>query len=77
MSQNFYSEINLHITWHTKESAPLLVPPVEAVVHHYLRGRCISTPGGMNERLLYWLRQIGGQRTTCLFMLSISWLREG
>ncbi len=41
MSRNFYSEINLHLTWHTKESSPLLVPEVEAEVHHYLRGRCI------------------------------------
>jgi hypothetical protein len=45
MSRNFYSEINLHMTWHTKESYPMLVPQVEAVVHHYLRGRCINTPG--------------------------------
>ena len=45
MSRNYYAEINLHITWHTKESAPLLIPKVEAIVHHYLRGRCIATPG--------------------------------
>ena len=35
MGGNFYSEINLHITWHTKESSPLLVPKVETEVHHY------------------------------------------
>ena len=35
----------LHITWHTKQSAPLLVPKLEAIVHHYLRGRCIDTSG--------------------------------
>src|SRR5205814_1056056 len=43
MSRNFYAEINLHITWHTKSSSPLLVPKVEAVTYHYLRGRCINT----------------------------------
>src|SRR5262249_48850447 len=26
MGQNYYSEINLHITWHTKACAPLLIP---------------------------------------------------
>jgi hypothetical protein len=45
MARNYYSEINLHVTWHTKESAPLLVPKVEAIAHHYLRGRCINSPG--------------------------------
>ena len=24
MARNYYAEINLHIVWHTKESAPLL-----------------------------------------------------
>ena len=45
MSRNYYAEINLHGTWHTKDSLPLLLPKVEAVTHHYLRGRCINTPG--------------------------------
>ena len=45
MARNFYSEIYLHVTWHTKESRPLLTPAVEAIAHHYLRGRCIDTPG--------------------------------
>src|SRR5262245_59403812 len=45
MARNYYAEINLHFTWHTKSSAPLLVPDVESIVHHYIRGRCINTPG--------------------------------
>lgn len=45
MSGNVYSEINLHLTWHTRQSAPLLEPKIEAMVHHSLRGRCINTPG--------------------------------
>src|SRR5262249_6349000 len=53
MARNSYSEINLHITWHTKESSPLLVPNVEAIAHHYLRGRCINTPG-------VFIHEIGG-----------------
>ena len=44
MSRNYYSEINLHIVWHTRESLPLLVPHVEAETHHYLKGRLFNTP---------------------------------
>lgn len=56
MARNYYSEINLHLTWHTKTSAPLLTPSVEAIVHHYLRGRCINTPG-------VYIHEIGGTET--------------
>jgi putative transposase len=56
MSRNFYSEIHLHITWHTKESLPLLVPQVEAVVRHCLQGKCINTPG-------VYVHEIGGVET--------------
>ena len=61
---NFYSEINLHITWHTKQSSPLLVPKVEAEVHHYLRGRCINTRG-------VYVHEIGGTETHVHLAISI------
>jgi putative transposase len=65
MSRNYYAEINLHVVWHTKESAPLLVPKVEAVVHHYLRGRCINTPG-------VFAHEIGGIETHVHLALSVA-----
>jgi putative transposase len=65
MARNYYSEINLHIIWHTKESAPLLVPNVEAVAHHYLRGRCINTPG-------VYIHEIGGIETHVHLCLAIA-----
>jgi REP element-mobilizing transposase RayT len=64
MSRNYYAEINLHITWHTKESAPLLVPKIETVVHHYLRGRCINSPG-------VFIHEIGGIETHVHLCLSV------
>jgi putative transposase len=64
MARNYYSEINLHITWHTKQSAPLLVPQVEAIAHHYLRGRCINTPG-------VFIHEIGGIETHVHLCLTI------
>ena len=53
MSKNYYAEINLHVTWHVKGSRPVLEAKVEAIVHHYLRGRCINTPG-------IFIHEIGG-----------------
>ena len=65
MSRNYYAEINLHLTWHTKESAPLLVPDVEKVVHHYLRGWCINTPG-------VYVHAVGGIETHVHLAVSIA-----
>jgi putative transposase len=56
MSQNYYSELYLHLIWHTKASLPLLTPEVETVVHHYLRGRLINTPGA-------YVHAVGGTET--------------
>jgi len=64
MARNYYSEINLHITWHTKESSPLLIPKVEAIAHHYLRGRCINTPG-------VFIHEIGGIETHVHLCITI------
>jgi putative transposase len=65
VSRNYYAEINLHLTWHTKESAPLLGPDVEKVVHHYLRGRCINTPG-------VFVHEVGGIETHVHLAISIA-----
>jgi putative transposase len=64
MARNYYSEINLHITWHTKQSSPLLVPKVEAIAHHYLRGRCINTAG-------VFIHEIGGIETHVHLRITI------
>src|SRR5260370_40025274 len=56
MSQNSYSEVYLHMVWHTKASHPLLTPEIESVVHHYLRGRLINTPGA-------FVHAVGGTET--------------
>jgi putative transposase len=53
MSHNYYSEINLHLTWHTKTSLPLLTPTVEPLAHRFLKQRIINTPG-------VFVHEIGG-----------------
>ena len=64
MARNYYAEINLHITWHTKESSPLLVQEIEIMVHRYIRGRCINTPG-------VFIHEIGGIETHVHLCVSV------
>jgi putative transposase len=45
MASHVYHEIYLHITWHTKDDSPLLIPSIEAEVHEILRKRCHETKG--------------------------------
>jgi putative transposase len=56
MSRNFYSEINLHAVWHTKNSAPLLTPEFESSLHRFIRGKILQTPG-------VFFHEIGGTET--------------
>ncbi len=56
MSGNYFSEINLHLVWHTKNSMPLLTPKVEPMAHRYLKQRIMDTPGA-------FLHAIGGIET--------------
>jgi putative transposase len=65
MSRNYYAEINLHIVWHTKASAPLLEPKVKAIVHQYVRGRCIDTAG-------VFIHEIGGVEDHLHLCVSIA-----
>jgi putative transposase len=53
MLRNFYSEINLHIVWHTKNNSPLLTPTIEPLAHRALRKRIVDTPGA-------FVHEIGG-----------------
>ena len=56
MSHNYYSEINLHLTWHTKDSLPLLTEQLEPLVHRYVRQKIINEPG-------VFVHEIGGTET--------------
>ena len=44
MPRNVYSEINLHITWHTKQRAAVIVDAIERQLHEYLQQRIRQTP---------------------------------
>ena len=64
MSKNYYSEINLHVVWHTKASLPLLTPEIEKFVHSFLRERMIETPG-------VYVHEVGGTETHVHLCLTI------
>ena len=45
MPRNVYCEINLHITWHTLQSAPMLTERIEPEAHRFLTHRALQTEG--------------------------------
>ncbi len=45
MSNSVYSEINFHITRHTKNSRPMINERIESRLHHFLTHKIIETPG--------------------------------
>lgn len=56
MSDAVYSEINFHITWHTKDNLPMIRGRVEERLYHFLTHKIIETPGAV-------LHGIGGIET--------------
>lgn len=64
MSRNFYSEINLHLVWHTKGDLPLLTPAIESAVHRCLTKRIVDTSGA-------FIHAIGGTPTHVHLAITI------
>ena len=64
MANNYYTEINLHLTWHTKLSQPLLQPDVEAMTFACLREKAANLGD-------VYLHEIGGTETHVHLALSI------
>ena len=53
MARNYYSEIHLHLVWHTKSSLPLLIGAVEVETHRAIRRKIVQFPGA-------FVHEIGG-----------------
>jgi putative transposase len=47
MPRTIYAEINLHITWHTKQSVPVINEAIENRLYHYLQHRIVESDGGL------------------------------
>ena len=44
MARRIYAEINLHITWHTKDNLRMITPAIEPVLYRYITNKVINTP---------------------------------
>jgi putative transposase len=64
MSHDYYSEINLHLTWHTKDSLPLLTATVEPWMHRYLRQRLLAMES-------VFVHEVGGIETHIHVALTV------
>ena len=64
MSDNYYSEINLHLVWHTKLSRPLLTPDIEAMAVASLREKSAA----LGDIIVY---EIGGTENHIHLAVSI------
>jgi putative transposase len=64
MAHNYYSEFNLHVIWHTKDSLPLLTPTVEPLVHRYIKQRLVNENG-------VFIHEIGGIETHVHLVVTI------
>ena len=58
MPKNVYSEINLHITWHTKNDEPVIKDHIENRLYHFLENRirkerevCFHEIGGIEDHI--------------------------
>ena len=56
MSATVYSEINFRITWHTKNSFPMITQKIEDRLFQYLTHKIIEKPGA-------YLHALGGTET--------------
>jgi REP element-mobilizing transposase RayT len=53
MSNRSYSEINLHLTWHTKDNIPFITPQLEPSLYGFIKNRIV------NDRQAYF-HAVGG-----------------
>lgn len=44
MPDSVYSEINFHITWHTKTNLPLITSAIETGLYQFIKHKIIETP---------------------------------
>ncbi len=65
MGRNYYSEIHLHLVWHTKLSMPLLTPQIETAAHQAIKQKIITTPGS-------FVHEIGGIETHVHIVVTIA-----
>jgi len=56
MSIRVYSEVNLHVTWHTKNDRPLITSTIQPHLYAFLKNKIVETRGA-------YFHAIGGIET--------------
>jgi putative transposase len=64
MSRRAYSEINLHVTYHTKGNLPLIKGDVEPKLYGFVKERILKTPGA-------YFHAVGGIEDHIHFAVSL------
>lgn len=64
MPNSVYSEINFHITWHTKTNLPMIREKIEERLYHYITHKILETPGAR-------FHAIGGIETHVHIVVSL------
>src|ERR1043166_5612765 len=64
MSIRVYSEINLHITWHTKNSLPMITAKMQPTLYAFLKNKIVETRGA-------YFHAVGGIETHIHIATSI------
>ena len=64
MSVRVYSEINLHITWHTKRSLPSIGTDLQPTLYRFLKNKIVETRGA-------YFHAIGGIETHVHVVCSV------
>jgi len=45
MSKTYYSEINVHVTWHTKNNSRLITAEIQPLLYGFLKDKIVTTDG--------------------------------
>ena len=64
MSIRVYSEINLHVTWHTKNSLPMITDAMRPELYAFLKNKIVETRGA-------YFHAIGGIETHVHLAFSV------
>jgi hypothetical protein len=56
MSIRVYSEINLHITWHTKDSLPMISAEMQPTLYSFLKNKVVVANRFVRNALVWTAR---------------------
>ena len=79
MSDSVYSEINFHITWHTKSNLPLIKTEIETKLYQFLKHKIIAHFRGLFSRYRRHRRPHSSRRERSAVIIDerVDWTIKG